>query len=81
MNERIEKLAKQAGFSKDKYDLYWDEDANADGVDLGKFAELIAADCASICMELATKCAGLPNEGALAVDCANLIKQDFGVEE
>ena len=45
MNERIRVLAEQAGFSKDKYDLYWDEDANAEGVDLEKFAELIIAEC------------------------------------
>ena len=48
---------------------------------LEKFAELIVQECADICMELAAKCAGLPSEGALAVDCANLIKQDFGVKE
>lgn len=45
MNEQIKLLAKQAGFSKDKYNLYWDEDANAKGVDLEKFAELIIAEC------------------------------------
>ena len=47
MNERIRQLAEQAGFSKDKYDLYWDDDANAEGVDLEKFAELIVQECAS----------------------------------
>ena len=45
MNERIKELATQAGFSKDKYGLYWDADANAEGVDLEKFAELIIAEC------------------------------------
>ena len=45
MNDCIEELATQAGFSKDKYDLYWDEDANAEGVDLEKFAELIVQEC------------------------------------
>ena len=45
MNERIKELARQAGFSKDKYGLYWDADANAEGVDLEKFAELIIAEC------------------------------------
>jgi hypothetical protein len=46
-----------------------------------KFAELIVRECADICMEMATKCAGLPGDGALAKDCADWIKKDFGVEE
>lgn len=41
MNKRIEELAEQCFFTKDKHGLYWDENANADGVDLEKFAELI----------------------------------------
>ena len=49
MNEQIQKLAEQAGFSKDKYDLYWDDDANAEGVDLEKFAELIVRECLEAC--------------------------------
>ena len=72
MNERIKELAGQAN-------------SDLDGaIPFGfaeKFAELIVKECADICMELAAKCAGLPSEGALAVDCANLIKQDFGVKE
>ena len=75
MNERIQKLAEQAGIYK--LDLsdeteYWI---------IEKFAELIAQECADICMEMATKCAGLPGDGALAQDCADWIKKDFGVEE
>ena len=75
MNERIRLLAEQAGI----YNLeltdeteYWI---------LEKFAELIVQECADICMEMATKCAGLPGDGALAKDCADWIKKDFGVEE
>jgi hypothetical protein len=30
---------------------------------------------------MAAKCAGLPGDGALAKDCADWIKKDFGVEE
>jgi hypothetical protein len=48
MNERIKELAEQAGFSKDRFDLFWDEDANAEGVDLEKFAELIVQECAAL---------------------------------
>jgi len=45
-----------------------------------KLAELIAKECAEICLEMAAKCAGLPGDGALAKDCAYWIKNDFGVE-
>ena len=71
MNERIRELAEQAElnatllFNKEK---------------LEKFAELIVQECADICMEMASKCAGLEGDGALAKDCAYWIKKDFGVE-
>ena len=77
MNERIQQLAEQAGSTHKQnlgvYQFYTDE--------LEKFAELIVQECADICMEMATKCAGLPGDGALAKDCADWIKKDFGVEE
>ena len=76
MNERIRELAEQAT-------TYIEPTATSgEGwiFNKEKFAESIVKECASICMELAAKCAGLPYEGALAIDCANLIKQDFGVE-
>lgn len=50
-------------------------------IDINKFTELIVRECADICMEMATKCAGLEGDGALAKDCAYWIKKDFGVEE
>ena len=70
MNERIKQLAREAGFY-----------ANPDVEKFEKFAELIVRECADICMEMAAKCAGLPGDGALARDCADWIKKDFGVEE
>ena len=70
MNERIKQLAIEAGFY-----------ANPDVEKFEKFAELIVRECADICMEMAAKCAGLPGDGALAKDCADWIKKDFGVEE
>ena len=70
MNERIRQLAREAGFY-----------ANPDVEKFEKFAELIGRECADICMEMAAKCAGLPGDGALAKDCADWIKKDFGVEE
>lgn len=48
---------------------------------LETFARVVAQECANICEEMAAKCAGLPGDGALARDCANWIKHDFGVEE
>ena len=76
MNERIKQLAEQCGF-KSNPDIY---DRNQ-SFDIEKFAELIVRECADICMEMAAKCAGLPGDGALARDCADWIKKDFGVEE
>jgi hypothetical protein len=77
MNKRIRQLAEQAGSTHKQnlgvYQFYTDE--------LEKFAELIVLECADICMEMAAKCAGLPGDGALAKDCADWIKKDFGVEE
>ena len=72
MNERIRELAEQAG---------WDNHHSKFDTRIEKFAELIVRECADICMEMAAKCAGLPGDGALAKDCADWIKKDFGVEE
>lgn len=45
------------------------------------FAKLIVLECSVICLELAAKCAGLPDAGALATDCANQIEEDFEVNK
>jgi len=74
MNERIKKLA----------DKIWSLDIEPNPhfqLCLQSFAESIVQECASICEEMSAKCAGLPGDGALAQDCANYIRQDFGVEE
>ena len=68
MNPKVKELAEQAG------------GVVLAGSEIEKFAELIVRECADICMEMATKCAGLPGDGALAKDCADWIKKDFGVE-
>jgi hypothetical protein len=70
MNELVQRLKLQAGIN---------DNPDQEGLDL--FAELIVRECADICMEMAAKCAGLPGDGALAKDCADWIKKDFGVEE
>ena len=50
MNERIEKLAEQAGMHRDKFGMYFagGDSHNEDGVDLEKFAELIIKECARV---------------------------------
>ena len=45
-----------------------------------RFAELIVQHCIGVCEEMAAQCGGLPGDGALAMDCANWIRRDFGVE-
>jgi hypothetical protein len=90
MNERIKELAEQAGaetwsrapmravtglaFTDENLEKFAE-------LIVREFAELIVRECADICIEMATKCAGLPGDGALAKDCADWIKRDFGVEE
>ena len=92
MNERIKQLAKQAGEyvnsvytppvrSKTPGKIWEDGHIGWHTQFNEKFAELIVKECADICMEMAAKCAGLPGDGALAKDCADWIKKDFGVEE
>jgi len=80
MTERIKTLALQAGMFLDSNDLMpgatlmlWDHD-------IQKFAELILRHCIGVCEEMWGHCGGLPGDGALAMDCANWIRRDFGVE-
>jgi hypothetical protein len=78
MDPLIEKFARECGAWNQVYGnrtFMIDEH-----FDIEKFAELIVRECADICMEMATKCAGLEGDGALAKDCAYWIKKDFGVE-
>ncbi len=52
MNERIERLAEQAGMIVDKYGLARDaENGLEDGVDIYKFAELLLKDAFTIIKE------------------------------
>ena len=79
MNIRIKELWSQAGGHYNSGNQHTWPQYTID--DPEKFAELIVRECADICMEMAAKCAGLPGDGALAKDCADWIKKDFGVEE
>ena len=68
MNERIKKLAEQAGYQEDMFGIgHWDMP------EFKKFAELLVIECMSICEELGDK--GLDGHY-----CADEIKKHFGVE-
>ena len=68
MNERIKKLALQAGYQEDMFGIgHWDMP------EFKKFAELLVIECMSICEELGDK--GLDGHY-----CADEIKKHFGVE-
>ena len=68
MNERIRKLAEQAGYQEDMFGIgHWDMP------EFKKFAELLVIECMSICEELGDK--GLDGHY-----CADEIKKHFGVK-
>ena len=75
MNERIKKLAEQAGFQYIKDEgIGWAGNYNAS---LPKFAELLVKECAQVCRDQ-------PNIYAMKLDrdnCAIAIEEHFGVEE
>ena len=76
MNERIETLAKAAG-----YDMINKAAMRALGFDVEKFAELIVAECAQACINMGNdyeiKSAGQYQAELFAF----AIKEHFGVEE
>ena len=70
MNERIRKLAEEAGYSKDFLAIGLPNN-------MEKFAELIVRECAKVCRDQ-------PNVYALKADrdnCAIAIEEHFEVEE
>ena len=74
MNERIETLAKAAG-----YDMINKAAMRALGFDVEKFAELIVQECVAICQDID----GEDNIDARCgrQDCAVEIREHFGVEQ
>lgn len=67
MNERIMKLAEQAGF-----DL-----GNGQSYKVENFAELIVQECAQQCWTVSE----LESKGFVVSECAKKIRKHFGVEE
>jgi hypothetical protein len=76
MNERILKLAQQAGFGwDDKYHWY------VGSRQMEKFAELIVKECADLCSKYGDQVEyNRPNSGYESWEFADIIKQHFGVE-
>ena len=69
MNERIRQLAEQAGF--------FPTELTQVGPSVEKFAELIVRECAEIAYNKQYKHSAAHTRG----DCAEAIKQHFGVKE
>jgi hypothetical protein len=73
MNERIRKLAEQAGFFPVPDDTEWDWEYRAENARYEKFAELIVKECMTV------------SRGADGLDATHeawyLIQEHFGVEE
>ena len=83
MNERIENLIEQTRIQEHCHGHWSGDDPQylVDLTDVYELVQKVVAECASICDEMAAKCAGLPGDGALAKDCANWIRKDFGEEQ
>ena len=81
MNNRIEELAEQAGFSF-KYKTAPNElNPGHTRQDLEKFAELIVRECAGLCTQHSQTILKFSQFGSnSAADCAEIIKSHFGVE-
>ena len=75
MNERIQELYKQAGFSIGLHNYYW---GGADGKSLEKFAELLIKECISVPYDMWDKA---ELNADIAVKIEHRIKDHFGVEE
>lgn len=74
MNEKIKEFMKKAGT---------DTSGKWMGVEhTEKFAELIAIECANVCEDYAAKVLKYSQFGSNgATDCANLIKEHFGINK
>lgn len=70
LNPLIIDLAKQAGFDDDKYGLFWDQDANAEGIDLEKFTFKIIQYCSEF----------IEQDQGSGYELANRLKKQFGIE-
>ena len=87
MNKRIREIAEQA--VKDVDVVHEDNPFNEElakmyipNVFIERFAELIVQECADLCSKYGDRVEyNRPNSGYEAWECADIIKQHFGVEE
>jgi len=82
MNERIRKLAEQAGFETDRGPLigptpYIKVGGLCVGVPLEKFAELLVEECVAQCWTVSES----ESRGSVVSECAKQIRKHFGVEQ
>ena len=79
MNERIQQLAEQAGMYVDLNGNPWPKWMSAEECELAyaKFAELIVAECALLCISRPS-----PGDDVRSREhCAEQIREHFGVED
>jgi hypothetical protein len=71
MNERIQELARQAGYQEDMFGIgHWDM------LECQRFAELIVRECAAVCDSY-----GMPDgTSQTAMILSRAIKNKFGIE-
>jgi hypothetical protein len=79
MNERIRKLADEAGWLDDKQFASWNKLHQWQNFDKEKFAELIVRECIKICSDVEADTEMDLSDGALV--CMSEIKEHFGVNE
>ena len=73
MNERIEKLAEQAVLQANE--VFDQKGKDYPGIVMGKFAELIVRECATMCIN-----EGRAHDQWFGSHCAITVKEHFGVE-
>ena len=78
MNQHLHELAEAAGFTADKYGLYWDQNNNSEGIDLEKFAQSIVQHCVWAAYANHAVCRN--NATYKFTDSLDAVKLKFGLE-
>ena len=81
MNERIQKLAEQAGFKNGTFDGYWVDDGGVE-----RFAKLIVQECAELMKKESEEYCNVGSDycdhkAEAFGEAVDLVKKHFGVEE
>lgn len=78
MNQHLHELAESAGFTRDQYGLYWDQDNNSGGIDLELFAQSIVQHCVWEAYSNYARCRN--NADYKFTDSLDAVKLKFGLE-